>query len=62
MAAFLGRPVLFMTGLYLGIIFAVLSASLTVFIIWTYPIWGLIVLSVDLLIIFGLTDNVDEFE
>ena len=49
------------TGLILGITWATISAVLTVFIIWTYPIFGLVVLSVNLLIIFGLTDNADEF-
>jgi hypothetical protein len=48
-------------GLLLGIIWAVIGATLTVFIIFTYPIWGLVVLAINLLIIFGLTDNADEF-
>jgi hypothetical protein len=50
-----------LAGLYMGVTWAVISASLTVFIIWSAPIWGLVVLAINMLIIFGLTDNADEF-
>ena len=50
-----------MMGLILGIAWATIGAILTVFIVFTYPIWGLAVLAVNLLIIFGLTDNAEEF-
>jgi hypothetical protein len=48
-------------GLVLGVTWAVISAIFTVFIIWTFPIWGLVVLALDMLVIYGLTANADEF-
>ena len=38
-----------------------ITAALTVFVIFVYPIWALIVLGVDILIIWGLIENADEF-
>jgi hypothetical protein len=49
------------TGLVLGVTWAAVSALLTVFIIFVFPIWSLIVVGVNLLIIWGLIENADEF-
>jgi hypothetical protein len=50
-----------LAGLVVGVIWAGISASLAVFVIFTYPIWALVVIGIDVLIIFGLLDNIDEF-
>jgi hypothetical protein len=49
------------TGLVLGVTWAAITAALTVFVIFVYPIWALIILGVDILIIWGLIENADEF-
>jgi hypothetical protein len=51
-----------MVGLVLGVLWAAISASLAVFVIFTYPIWALVVIGIDMIIIFGLLDNIDAFE
>jgi hypothetical protein len=48
-------------GLYLGVIFASLSAVLTVFVIFTFPFWALAVLTLDFLVLYGLLTRSDEF-
>ena len=48
------------TGLVLGVTWATISAALTVFVIFVYPIWALIILGVDILIIWGLIENADD--
>jgi hypothetical protein len=48
-------------GLVLGVTWAAISAAMTVFVIFVYPIWALIVLGIDVLIIWGLLDNAEEF-
>ena len=49
-------------GQMLGIVFASISAMLTVFIMWIYPIWALVVLALDMMIIHALTAHEEEFE
>jgi hypothetical protein len=49
------------TGLVLGVTWAAVSVLMTVFVIFVYPIWSLIVVGVNLLIIWALIDNADEF-
>jgi hypothetical protein len=49
------------SGLLLGVIWASIGAVLTVFVIFTYPIWALIVLAIQVIIIYGLLEHADEF-
>jgi hypothetical protein len=51
-----------MVGLVMGVLWAAISASLAVFVIFFYPFWALVVIAIDLIIIFGLLDNIDAFE
>jgi hypothetical protein len=48
-------------GLYLGLAWAFLSATLTVFVIFTAPLWALAILAIDILVIYALCSNADEF-
>ena len=48
-------------GLWLGVIFACLSAFMTVFMIFAFPLWGMAVLTIDILILYGLLTRSDEF-
>ena len=48
-------------GLMFGVAWAVVSATLTVFSIFQYPIYALLVLALEVLIIYSLLDNADEF-
>jgi hypothetical protein len=48
-------------GLMLGVAWAVVSATLTVFLIFVATGWAITVLAIDLLIIYELLDNADEF-
>ena len=48
-------------GHVLGISIAAISATLTVFLIFVYPLWAILVTTVDLFIIYGLTVSGDEF-
>ena len=48
-------------GLMLGVAWAVVSATLTVFLIFVYPFWAFTVLAIDILLIYTLLDNADEF-
>jgi hypothetical protein len=50
------------TGLVLGVAWAALSLTLTVFVIFVYPFWSIAVIAIDILIIWGLLDNAAEFE
>jgi hypothetical protein len=50
-----------MAGLWLGVTAASLSALLTVFIIFVFPLWGIAVLAIDFLVLFGLLTRADEF-
>jgi hypothetical protein len=49
-------------GLYLGVIFASLSAVMTVFVMFTFPLWAIAVLTLDFLVLYGLLTRSDEFE
>jgi hypothetical protein len=48
-------------GLGLGIAVASLSAFLTVFVMFVFPLWAIAVLAVDFLILYGLLTRSDEF-
>jgi hypothetical protein len=48
-------------GLYLGLVWAFLSATLTVFLIFSYPAWAIVVLVIDVMIIYALCANAEEF-
>jgi hypothetical protein len=48
-------------GLWLGVGFAGLSAMLTVIVMFVFPLWGLAVLTIDVLVLFGLLTESDEF-
>jgi hypothetical protein len=50
------------TGLLLGVVWASISMILTVFVIFVYPFWALAVIGINILIIWGLLDNAEEFE
>ena len=49
-------------GQILGLVFASISAMFTVFVMWVYPMWGLVVMALDLLIIYALSAHGEEFE
>jgi hypothetical protein len=48
-------------GLWLGAAFASLSAMLTVFVMFVFPLWAIAVLTLDFLVLFGLLTRSDEF-
>jgi hypothetical protein len=49
-------------GQILGVAWAVLSASLTVFIIFVAPLWALSVLAIDMLVIYALLVHPEEWD
>ena len=49
-------------GQVAGVTIAAISATMTVFLIFVYPLWALTVLLVDMLVIYGLLAHADEFE
>lgn len=49
-------------GLYLGVLFASISAVMTVFVMFTFPLWAIAVLTLDFLVLYGLLTRSDEFE
>ena len=49
-------------GQMLGVAWAVLSASLTVFLIFVAPLWSLTVLFIDMLVIYALLVHPEEFD
>ncbi len=49
-------------GLWMGIIFAIISAVMASFAIFAWPLWAFSVLALDVLIIYGLTTHSDDFE
>ena len=55
----LGRNV---WGLWLGVICACLSAFLTVFVMFTFPLWAIAVLTLDFLVLYALLTRSEEFE
>jgi hypothetical protein len=48
-------------GLWLGVGFASLSAMMTVFVMFVFPLWAIAVLTIDFLVLFGLLTQSDEF-
>lgn len=50
-----------MWGLWLGVAGASLSAMMTVFVIFVFPIWGIAVLALDFLVLYALLTRSDEF-
>ncbi len=48
-------------GLGLGVGIASLSAFLTVFVMFVFPLWAIAVLALDFLILYGLLTHSDEF-
>ena len=49
-------------GLALGVGIAFLSALMTVFVIFIFPLWAIAVLSLDFIIAYALLTHSDEFE
>jgi hypothetical protein len=49
-------------GLWMGVLWASISAMFTVFVIWVEPFWALAVLALDVGILYGLIMNAEEFE
>lgn len=49
-------------GLWLGVIMALVSAFLAVFMIFPFPIWGLTIITIDMLVLYALLARSDEFE
>jgi hypothetical protein len=48
-------------GLWLGVGIAFLSALMTIFVIFIFPLWAIAVLTLDFLVIYGLLTRSDEF-
>jgi hypothetical protein len=49
-------------GQILGVLWAAISASLAVFMIFVAPIWALVVLAIDITVIWALLEASDEFD
>jgi len=49
-------------GQMLGLVWAFIGASLSVFVIFVFPLWALAVLGVNLGVIWALTAHTDEFD
>jgi len=48
-------------GLALGVSIAGLSAVMTIFVIFVVPLWAITVLTLDILVIYGLLSRADDF-
>jgi hypothetical protein len=48
-------------GLWGGVTWAVLGATLTAFVIFVYPLWAVLVCAIDVVLLFLLLDHADEF-
>ena len=48
-------------GRWLGMTMAALSALFTVFIIFVFPLWSIAVLTLDVMVLYALTTQADEF-
>ena len=48
-------------GLALGVAIAGLSAFMTIFVIFVVPLWAITVLTLDILVIYGLLNRADDF-
>ena len=49
-------------GLWLGVAIASLSALMTVFVIFIFPLWAIAVLTLDFIIVYALVTHSEEFE
>ena len=49
-------------GLWLGVGIAFLSAMMTIFVIFIFPLWAIAVLSLDFVVAYALLTRSDEFE
>jgi hypothetical protein len=49
-------------GLFFGVGIALLSALMTVFVIFIFPLWAIAVLTLDFLVVYGLLSQSDEFD
>jgi hypothetical protein len=49
-------------GMALGVSMAGLSALITVFVIFVFPLWAIAVLTLDALVLYGLLSSTDEFD
>ena len=49
-------------GLWFGVGIAFLSAMMTVFVIFIFPLWAIAVLTLDFIIAYALLTRSDEFE
>jgi hypothetical protein len=49
-------------GLWLGVAIASLSAMMTVFVIFIFPLWAIAVLTLDFIVIYPLVTHSEEFE
>jgi hypothetical protein len=49
-------------GLALGVGIALLSAMMTIFVIFIFPLWAIAVLSLDFIVAYALLTHSDEFE
>ena len=49
-------------GRWLGITIAALSAVITVFVIFVFPLWSIAVLTLDCLVIYGLLTESESFD
>ena len=49
-------------GRALGVTIAGLSALITVFVIFVFPLWAIAVLTLDALVLYGLLSTSDEFD
>ena len=54
----LGRNI---SGLWLGVGIACVSAFMTVFVMFVFPLWAIAVLTLDFLVLYGLLTRSDEF-
>ena len=50
-----------MWGLWLGVAGACISAFITVFVMFVFPLWAIAVLTLDFLVLFALLTQSDEF-
>jgi hypothetical protein len=48
-------------GLWLGVAIACVSAFMTVFVMFVFPLWAIAVLTLDFLVLYGLLTRSDEF-
>ena len=49
-------------GVAIGVSVAGLSALITVFVIFVFPLWAIAVLALDALVLYGLLSSTDEFD